>query len=200
MTGTSASTGPRAQGKSATSAETAAAKSVRDTILLLMGVSGSGKTTIALELRRLLGWQFADGDDLQLSANVEKMRAGHPLSDEDRRPWLERVARWIDEHLAAGTPGIVTCSNLKRSYRRMTIGSRKGVMLVHLRGPEPLIAMRIAERRHWFMPTSLLRSQFETLEEPMEDEHPIVVSVEGSVAGTVIDLLGKVAAEQARGR
>jgi carbohydrate kinase (thermoresistant glucokinase family) len=177
-------------------AVTEATKQVAQTVLLLMGVSGSGKTTVALELHRLLGWPFKEGDDLHPAANVEKMRSGHPLNDQDRQPWLEAVAGWIDERLAAGEPGIITCSNLKRAYRRITLGNRKGVTLVYLQGDEPLIAGRISQRKHRYMPASLLHSQFETLEEPTEDEHAVVVPLHGSVADTVIDLLHKVAALQ----
>jgi carbohydrate kinase (thermoresistant glucokinase family) len=179
-------------------AEKVAASRLGRTVLLLMGVSGCGKTTIALELQRLLGWPFKEGDDLHPAANVEKMRSGHPLNDQDRQPWLEAVARWIDERIAKGEPGIITCSDLKRKYRQITIGSRKGVTLVYLRGNEAMIMERISRRRHRYMPASLLHSQFETLEEPTADEHAIVVSVHASVAETTRDLLNHVAAAQAR--
>ena len=178
-------------------AETAAAKRVTNTILLLMGVSGCGKSTVALELQRLLGWEFKEGDDLHPPANVEKMRSGHPLNDQDRQPWLEAIARWIDERLTNGQPGIITCSDLKRAYRKITVGDRPGVTLVYLKGDESLIAERIAQRSHRYMPMSLLHSQFETLEEPTPDEHPIVVIVHGSIAETVAELLRKLAAVQA---
>ncbi len=174
--------------------EIVAARRVRDTVLVLMGVSGCGKTSVALELQRLLGWTFKEGDELHPPANVEKMRRGHPLNDEDRWPWLERVAQWIDERLAAGEPGIITCSNLKRAYRRVTIGKRKGVTLVYLHAPEPAIAARLARRKHRYMPASLLHSQFLSLEEPAADEHSVAVAVDGALADTVIDLLRKAAA------
>lgn len=177
-----------------------AARSVGGTVLLLMGVCGCGKTTIALELQGLLGWQFQEGDDLHPPANVEKMRAGHPLTDEDRWPWLARVAQWVDDRLAAHEPGIITCSDLKRAYRKITIGDREGALLVYLRADEPLIAAQLAQRKHRYMPESLLHSQFETLEEPTPDEHPIVVPIAGSVRDTAIDLLRKIAAVQARER
>jgi gluconokinase len=181
-------------------AEDEAAKRVAKTVLVLMGVSGSGKTTVAQELHRLLGWPFKEGDDLHPPANVEKMRAGHPLNDQDRKPWLEAVARWIEERLAAGEPGIITCSDLRRAYRRITVGDRKGVALVYLKGDERLIAERVAQRKHRYMPASLLHSQFETLEEPGEDEHAVVVPLEPSVAETVRDVLQRLAAAQAEGR
>ena len=177
--------------------QAAAARNNRDTVLVLMGVSGCGKTAVAEELRRLLGWKFQEGDDLHPPANVEKMRAGRPLDDADRRPWLERVAQWIDERLAAGEPGIITCSNLKRAYRRITVGERKGVTLVFLRAAEPVIAARLAQREHRYMPASLLQSQLRILEEPAADERAVVVGVDGSLKETVIDLLRRLAAAQA---
>jgi carbohydrate kinase (thermoresistant glucokinase family) len=181
---------------SATAAAAEAAQRVGKTVLVLMGVSGAGKTTVAQELHRLLGWVFQEGDDLHPPANVEKMRAGHPLNDEDRKPWLEAVARWIDARLAANEPGIITCSDLKRAYRRITVGDRKGVTLVYLEGDERLIAERISRRKHRYMPASLLRSQFETLEPPGADEHALVVPLERTVFETVSDLLRKLAAAQ----
>jgi carbohydrate kinase (thermoresistant glucokinase family) len=177
-------------------AEAAVAKRVGNTVLLLMGVSGCGKSTVALELQRLLGWEFKEGDDLHPPANVEKMRSGNSLNDQDRQPWLEAVARWIDERLANGQPGIITCSDLKRAYRKITVGDRHGVTLVYLKGDESLIAERIAQRKHRYMPTSLLHSQFETLEEPPTDEHPVVVNVHGSIPETVTDLLHKLITAQ----
>jgi carbohydrate kinase (thermoresistant glucokinase family) len=110
--------------------------------------------------------------------------------------WLRAVARWIDDRLAAHEPGIITCSNLKRAYRQITIGSREGVRLVFLKGDEPVIHDRITRRQHRYMPSSLLRSQFETLEEPGEDEHPVIVAVHGSVAETVTGLLQRLVADR----
>lgn len=179
---------------SALEAETA--KRLGKAVLLLMGVSGSGKTTIALELHRVLQWPYIDGDDLHPAANVEKMRAGIPLNDQDRLPWLQSIARWIDERLAAGEPGIITCSDLKRAYRKITVGDRKGVILVYLHDDEKVIADRIARREHQYMPASLLHSQFETLEEPGADEHAVDIVVRGPVAETVTEILQKAAAAQ----
>ena len=175
-------------------AETAAAKAVAPAVLVVMGVSGSGKSTIALELQRVLGWPFQEGDDLHPPANVEKMRSGRPLNDADRLPWLQAVAAWIDARLAAHEPGIITCSNLKRAYRRITIGDRTGVRLIFLKGDERIIHERIAGRQHRYMPPALLRSQFETLEEPGDDEHPLTVAVHGSLAQSVVALLSRLAA------
>lgn len=175
-----------------------AAHRVAPTVLVLMGVSGSGKSTIARELQRLLGWPFQEGDDLHPPANVEKMRAGHPLDDADRQPWLAAVGRWIDARLAAREAGIITCSNLKRAYRDITIGRRRGVTLVYLKGDLTTIGQRVAARSHRYMPRSLLGSQFETLEEPGPDEQAITVAVHDSVEETVLEVLRQLGAEGGR--
>jgi carbohydrate kinase (thermoresistant glucokinase family) len=173
--------------------EPKAAKIVPPAVLVLMGVSGSGKSTVARELHRVLGWPFQEGDDLHPPANVEKMRSGRPLDDADRLPWLRAVAAWIDGQLAAGQPGIITCSNLKRAYRDITIGSREGVRLVYLKAERQVIQPRIRARTHRYMPPSLLESQFDTLEEPGPDEHPVTVLVHGTVGETVTTLLHRLA-------
>ena len=146
-------------------------------VLVIMGVSGSGKTTIAVLLAERLHWALADADSFHPSANVRKMRSGIALSDEDRWPWLHAIAAGIDETRRAGRRGIVTCSALKRSYRDILVGARRDVRLVYLKGDQDLIAQRIAKRRGHFMPAALLQSQFDTLEEPGPEENPIVVSV-----------------------
>jgi len=143
-------------------------------ILVVMGVSGSGKTTVATLLAEKLGWPFAEGDDFHPPANVAKMHGGTPLTDADRLPWLSAIAAWIDARRAAGTGGIVSCSALKRAYRDILVGPRADVRLVYVRGSRGLIAARIAARHDHFMPASLLESQFETLEEPGTDERPII--------------------------
>ncbi len=142
-----------------------------------MGVSGSGKTTIAALLAGGLGWNFADGDDLHPAANVAKMKSGTPLTDEDRWPWLDIIAAWIDT-ARAGRPGVVTCSALKRVYRDRLLAGRADVRLVYLHGSYDVIATRQAARQGHFMPASLIQSQFATLEEPGADEHPISVAVD----------------------
>jgi len=161
-------------------------------IFVVMGVSGSGKTTIGAQLALRLHWEFADADWFHPPANVEKMHAGIPLDDEDRRPWLEAVARWIDARRHAGQHGVVTCSALKRRYRAVLIGDRADVRLVYLKGEKALIARRIAARHEHFMPASLLQSQFDALEEPGPDERPIVVSVEPLPHEIVAKILAEV--------
>ena len=146
-------------------------------ILVIMGVSGSGKTTIAIGLSKKLGWQYQEGDALHPPANVEKMKSGQPLSDADRLPWLHRIAAKIDGWRAGGVSGVVTCSALKRSYRDIIIGTRPEVALVYPKGSKELIAKRMAARHGHFMPTSLLDSQFAILEEPSPDENAIVVDI-----------------------
>ena len=146
-------------------------------VLVLMGVSGVGKTTIGQKLAVRLGWSFEEGDTFHPEANVAKMHAGMPLTDADRQPWLEAVAAWIDAQRARKEPGIITCSALKRSYRSLIIGDRREARLVYLRGRHDLIAERLAGRRGHFMPASLLQSQLDTLEEPGPDEDPLVVDV-----------------------
>ena len=165
----------------------------RPAILVLMGVSGAGKSTVARELAARLGWSFEEGDALHPAANVAKMQAGIPLTDADRQPWLERVTAWIDGQRARKQPGIITCSALKRSYRRTVIGARPEVRLVYLRGGRDLIAQRLAGRDGHFMPASLLQSQIDTLEEPQPDEDPLTVDVgapAGQVADEIIRMLG----------
>jgi ribose 5-phosphate isomerase A len=166
-------------------------------ILVIMGVSGAGKTTIAEALAARLGWAFEEGDSLHPEINVAKMHAGIPLTDEDRRPWLERVAAWIDAQRAKKQPGIITCSALKRSYRQTIIGDRPEVRLVYLRGGWDLMAEHLAGRHGHFMPPALLQSQIDTLEEPDPSEDALIID-EGAppgrtpeqIASEIIHLLG----------
>jgi ribose 5-phosphate isomerase A len=158
-------------------------------ILVVMGVSGAGKTTIGEELAARLGWPFKEGDSLHPEANVAKMHAGIPLTDEDRQPWLTRVAAWIDGQRAAKRPGIITCSALKRSYRDVIIGDRPEVRLVYLRGGRDLIAEHLSGRKGHFMPASLLQSQIDTLEGPDPDEDPLIVDVGPSAAQVADEII-----------
>jgi carbohydrate kinase (thermoresistant glucokinase family) len=147
-------------------------------VILVMGVSGSGKTTIGALLAGHLGWEFADGDDLHPAANVAKMRGGTPLVDDDRWPWLDIIAAWIDAHRAAGTHGVITCSALKHIYRDRLLAGRGDVRLVYLHGSFDVVAGRQAARQGHFMPASLIQSQFATLEPPGPDENPLSIAVD----------------------
>lgn len=162
-------------------------------VLVVMGVSGAGKTTVAEELAARLGWAFQEGDELHPAANVAKMRAGIALTDEDRAPWLDRVAAWIDRQRANRQPGIITCSALRKAYRQRIVGDRPEVRLVYLRGGHDLVAKHLAGRAGHFMPGSLLQSQIDTLEEPEADEDPLTVDVDRAadqIADEIIRLLG----------
>ena len=144
-------------------------------ILVLMGVSGCGKSTVAGELADRLHWAFCEGDELHPAANVAMMAAGHQLSDDDRWPWLERVRAWIDGQLATGESGIVTCSALKRAYRDVLREPR--VTFVYLHGSYELVAARLSMRHGHYMPRSLLDSQFADLEAPGPDEQTVTVQI-----------------------
>lgn len=146
-------------------------------IVVVMGVSGSGKTTVAGLLAERLGCAFQDGDDLHPRENVEKMKSGTPLTDADRIPWLQAIGRRIDAWRERGETGVVTCSALKRSYRDLIVGDRQNVVLVYLKGPQSLIHERLTARTSHFMPVGLLDSQFATLQEPAPDERAIVVDI-----------------------
>jgi gluconokinase len=146
-------------------------------VLVVMGVSGSGKSTIAAMLAHRLHWTYEDGDWLHPQANIEKMHHGEPLNDKDRGPWLHAIADWIDATRRAGGHGVVACSALKRAYRDILVGDRRDVRIVYLKGDRDLVSRRIAARADHFMPPELLDSQFDALEEPTADERPIVVSI-----------------------
>ena len=137
-------------------------------IVVLMGVSGSGKTTIGALLATALKWRFYEGDDLHSAANRSKMTHGIALTDADRLPWLDRIRRLIDRCLADGVDAVIACSALKQSYREMMVSDPKQVRLVYLKGSRKLIKARLGKRKGHFMPSSLLPSQFEALEEPRD--------------------------------
>ena len=147
------------------------------TIVVVMGVSGSGKTTVASLLAERLGCAFQDGDDLHPRENVEKMSRGTPLTDADRLPWLQTIARRIDGWRERGEAGVITCSALKRTYRDILVGGRPDANLVYLKGTQELIHGRLTARTSHFMPVGLLDSQFATLQEPVSEERPIVVDI-----------------------
>nr|WP_283949857.1 gluconokinase [Limobrevibacterium gyesilva] len=159
-----------------------------------MGVAGVGKTTIGALLAARLGWRYQEGDALHPPANVAKMAGGTPLTDADRWPWLRAIAAVIDGWRGAGLSGVVTTSALKRAYRDIIIDGRADVRLVYLRGDKALIASRLAARRDHFMPPALLDSQFATLEEPGESEHPIVMDVAAAPEAIVAEALRRLGA------
>jgi carbohydrate kinase (thermoresistant glucokinase family) len=169
-------------------------------IAVVMGVSGSGKTTVSALLAAALGCQFQEGDELHPSENVEKMRNGTPLTDSDRLPWLRKIAEEVDSWRARGESGVLTCSALKRSYREIIIGNRPDVTLVYLKGPYDLIHRRMAARQEHFMPVALLDSQFSTLQEPTPDEHPITVNVGGRPADIAIEIVRQLEQRQGGSR
>ena len=157
--------------------------------LVTMGVSGSGKTAVGEALARRLGWAYEDGDTFHPASNVAKMRAGHPLTDEDRWPWLRAIANEIDRIREACQHAVISCSALKRSYRDILIHGRNDVRIIYLKGTQKLIADRLAERKGHFMPPGLLASQFKTLEPPGESESPVTVSIDASVDAIVDDIV-----------
>jgi gluconokinase len=157
--------------------------------LVVMGVSGSGKSTIAERLAARLGWRYEDGDKYHPPANVAKMSAGHPLTDEDRWPWLQAIADEIDRTCKQDEHAVVACSALKRAYRDVLVHGRDDVRIVFLNGTQDLIAGRLAARKGHFMPPGLLTSQFKTLEPPQPTERPITVSIDAPVETIVDDII-----------
>ncbi|HEY3408532.1 MAG TPA: gluconokinase [Propionicimonas sp.] len=159
------------------------------THVVVMGVAGTGKSTIARALAERLGWPFGEGDDLHPAANVAKMAAGIPLDDADRWPWLDAISAWTAEQAAAGNSTIVTCSALRRAYRDRLRAAAPDTVFVHLVGSPALLAERMTARKDHFMPTSLLASQLETLEPLEADEPGFTVDVELPAAAIVDEVL-----------
>ncbi|MCW2835857.1 MAG: gluconate kinase, family [Nocardioides sp.] len=162
--------------------------------VVVTGVSGTGKTTVAVELAQHFGWVFVEGDDLHPPANIAKMSAGIALDDGDREPWLAALALVLARHQAGGSSSVVTCSALKRSYRdvlRARLPDATAVFFVHLAAPYDVIAARVASREH-FMAPSLLRSQVDTLELLGEDEQSVVIDVSQPATGVVTEAIGAI--------
>jgi gluconokinase len=159
--------------------------------LVVMGVSGSGKSTIGEKLAKRLGWIYEDGDKFHPASNVAKMSAGQPLTDEDRWPWLQAIAAEIDRICDAGQHVVIACSALKRPYRDILVHGRNDVRIVFLNGTQELIASRLARRKDHFMPPGLLASQFGTLEPPETSENPVTVSIDAPVETIVDEIIRK---------
>jgi gluconokinase len=159
--------------------------------LVVMGVSGSGKTTVAQRVAQRLGWVFAEGDDFHSPANVAKMRAGHPLTDEDRWPWLRTLADWIGAREAAEEDAVLTCSALKRAYRDVLAGGHPSVRFVHVTASDSTIRRRLEHRRGHYMPASLLASQLAALEPLQPDEPGLTLPGDGEPDDVVSDLVAR---------
>lgn len=172
------------------------------THVVVMGVSGSGKTTVALGIVDRTGWVFAEADEFHPQANIDKMASGTPLTDEDRWPWLRDLAAWMAEHGARGEDTVITCSALKRSYRDVlradvaALGGGHRVVFAHLHGSAEVIADRLKDRKGHFMPASLLQSQIDTLEDLDADEDGVVLDPTTSPQ----ELIDQVMADVAPGR
>jgi gluconokinase len=147
--------------------------------VVVMGVSGSGKTTLGRAIAERLQWRFQEGDELHPRANVEKMSRGEPLSDDDRRPWLDAIGEWLDDRSRAGENAVLTCSALRHSYRDRLRAGRPGLRFCHVDVPEATLRGRLEHRRGHYMPASLLPSQLATLEPLADDEPGVVVSADG---------------------
>jgi gluconokinase len=158
-------------------------------LIVVMGVSGSGKSTVGAALAQRLGVPFADADDFHPPANVAKMKAGTPLDDDDRYPWLEAIGRWLADH--CGTGGVMSCSALKRKYRDQLRRQCPQTEFVHLSGSPEVIAARQASRPGHFMPASLMASQFATLEPLEHDERGVTLDVSHEIDSIVESYLGQ---------
>ena len=158
-------------------------------IVIVAGVSGSGKTTVGALLAGRLDWRFADGDDLHPAANVAKMRAGIPLTDTDRRPWLRAIAAWMDARIERGEDAVVACSALRRRSRDLLLDGRPAARMVFLAVDREVLARRLATRHGHFFPEKLLSSQFDALEPPTPDERVLTVVPADTPAATVDSII-----------
>jgi len=160
-------------------------------ILIVAGVAGSGKTTVGALLAGRLRWRFADADTFHPPANVEKMRNGEPLTDEDRTPWLRAIEAWMDERVAAGQSGVITCSALKHSYREMLLEGRPAATMVFLEVDHETLLRWVSARPAHFFPGKLLASQEAALEQPSPAEEPRVrvISANGEPTDTVTKII-----------
>ena len=164
-------------------------------VIVVMGVSGSGKTTVASLLAERLHWRFAEADEFHPAANIAKMHAGIPLTDADRAPWLGAIAAWIDATRAANQHGVVTCSALRRAYRERLAHGQDDVRFVYLQGERGLVAERMRGRKGHYMPLALLESQFDILEEPGADENTLAVSIDAPPDEIVAAIVAALALE-----
>ena len=163
------------------------------TPIVVMGVSGSGKSTVGAALAQRLRVPFADADDFHPAANIEKMSTGHPLNDDDRRPWLERIGEWLSEHPDGG---VMSCSALKHSYRDQLRQHHPDTCFLHLVGTPEVIGRRQASRPGHFMPASLLKSQFDTLEPLGDDERGLAIDVDQSIDAIIDEFVTRAGQEQ----
>lgn len=168
--------------------------------IVVMGVSGCGKTTVASALAERLGWDYVEADGFHPAPNIEKMTAGIPLGDEDRWPWLDAMASHLGAARERGRPCVIACSALKRRYRERLTGGRADIGLVYLKGSYETILSRLAGRTGHYMPPSLLQSQFDALEEPSPDEDPITVSIGLSAWELVAEIVARLDADSSTQR
>jgi gluconokinase len=162
---------------------------LRAVILIVAGVSGTGKTTIGTLVAKLLGWPFTDGDSFHSEANIAKMRAGIPLTDADRQPWLRAMDDWMDSRIAAGQSAVISCSALKRAYRDELLAGRPAATMVFLEVDRDVLAQRLISRPGHFFHEELLDSQFAALEPPVNEERVLTVLEDGDATHTMAEII-----------